>query len=396
MPILDLQRRLREAGRIRIGQQVPTSNGKKRPAKLNRFRLTTADRQTLEAAAALYGGQVQRWEGAPVGEQYELYTDTASLPVIVPPAATALSAWYELWSGGGCVRRCDGERELLSEQPCVCATEDERQCKPTTRLNVILRDLPGLGVWRLETHGWYAATELAGTVEICQAAASRGQLLPAVLRLEQRQVKRIVNGRSETRNFAVPTLDIALAPTALGVVLGHQPASIGHEAAGELAASATWQPIPPAELSAGPSVADQITDPKPTPRKRVKNAAEPIPSTGLKPRTAVDVALMHDPEPEQADPTPTITDAQMKKLRATYGDLGVKTAADMKHISSLILGEQIASHSNLTVEEASHLIDRLDAINTGAWEFVIDTDGTVIGTRAATIEGQLVPDDEAK
>ena len=40
MAIVDLQRRLQEIGRIRIGQQVK-SNGKSRPAKLDRFRLTS-------------------------------------------------------------------------------------------------------------------------------------------------------------------------------------------------------------------------------------------------------------------------------------------------------------------------------------------------------------------
>jgi hypothetical protein len=392
MPILDLQRRLREAGRIRIGQQVASSNGKKRPAKLERFRLTSADKVAIDAAAALYGGEPHLWADAPIGEQYEIFTETNTMPVIIPPAAAALSQWWELWSGGGCTRRCDGEREVLSEQPCVCNTEeDDRQCKPTTRLNVILRDLPGLGVWRLETHGFNAATELAGTVEICMAAASRGQLLPAVLRLEQRQVKRIVDGKATTRNFAVPTLDIALAPTAIGVVLGHP--AIDTPAPAELPATTgpAWQPVPPpaeltpaegfaaiVEQAKGEAVADQIRQPRPPEPKRppAKNAAEPIRPTGLRPRGA--------PAPDTNDTGPAaITDAQNKQMRALYSGLKITDADEQRHISALIVGVDVASHNDLTTEQASKLIDRLKALATGKWEFVLDSDATVVGTRAA-------------
>lgn len=51
-PILDLQRRLHEAGRIRIGVQVPTGKqGKTRPAKLTTLRFTGQDRRALERVA---------------------------------------------------------------------------------------------------------------------------------------------------------------------------------------------------------------------------------------------------------------------------------------------------------------------------------------------------------
>ena len=115
MAILTLQRRLREAGRIRIGQQVKAANGKTRPAKLDAFRLTSADKVAMDAAATLYGGEVKEWDGAPIGKMWELFTAANSLPVVIPPAATAFSQFYEAWSGGGCTRRCDGERELLTD-----------------------------------------------------------------------------------------------------------------------------------------------------------------------------------------------------------------------------------------------------------------------------------------
>src|SRR3954469_6237276 len=159
MPILDLQQRQRELGRIRIGQQVQGRNGKMRPEKLSQFRFTSPSQEIVEAVAVQYGGTVAPWTPANGGsQQWKVLSEARRLPVLVPPQP--VSQFYELWSGGGCQRRCDGVRELLSESPCVCAVNGQegpqRECKPTTRLNVVLRDLPGIGVWRLESHGFYA------------------------------------------------------------------------------------------------------------------------------------------------------------------------------------------------------------------------------------------------
>src|SRR5882757_8171835 len=154
--IIDLQRRIAEVGRIRIGQQV-TSGKSKRPTKLDTFRLTSANRTRIEQAAKLYGGQPAEWD-APAGKQFEVITEADALNVIVPPSAMAFSQHYELWSGGGCQRRCDGQNESITDGPCLC-DPDNRECNIHTRLSVMLRDLPGLGIWRIDTSGYYAAVE---------------------------------------------------------------------------------------------------------------------------------------------------------------------------------------------------------------------------------------------
>ena len=142
-PIIDLQRRLVEVGRIRMGRKEGN-----RPVKLSTWRLTSRDQARLEAAAALYGGTVQPW--AEREGEHELIVATDELPILLLPGQT-LSQWHELWSGGGCQRRCDGEREVLSDGSCLCdAEEGDRKCKPTTRLSVMLPDVPGLGCWRLD------------------------------------------------------------------------------------------------------------------------------------------------------------------------------------------------------------------------------------------------------
>lgn len=211
MPILTLQRRMREVGRIRIGQQVPTSNGKTRPAKLDKFRLTSQDERVIRAAAEVYGGEARKWDDAPTASQWEVFTEATAIDVVVPPVSYAFSQFMELWSGGGCQRRCDGERMVTADgnavdQPCVCAP-DAPACKPHSRLSLILRDLEGFGVWRLDTQGWNAATELAGTIDVLEMLQGRGQMVPARLLLVQRESRK---PGEATRKFAVPSLDLSI------------------------------------------------------------------------------------------------------------------------------------------------------------------------------------------
>ena len=56
--IIDLQRRIAEIGRIRIGQQVPSGKGT-RPTKLSTFRITSPDCNRIQHAARLYGVDVE-------------------------------------------------------------------------------------------------------------------------------------------------------------------------------------------------------------------------------------------------------------------------------------------------------------------------------------------------
>ena len=210
-PILDIQYRLRELGRIRLGAK----SEKGAPTKLKHWRLTSASEDLLTKAAELYGGEVREWEGAPNdGKQFELFTEADTLEIVVPPNDTAFSQWMETWSGGGCQKRCDGRQQVLVDRPCSCPKDPEERnelakqgkaCKPTTRFNVLLPDIPDVGVWRMETHGFYAAIELAAFEQIAQLATSQGQMIKARLRIDQRTSKK--NG--QTRRYIVPVVEIS-------------------------------------------------------------------------------------------------------------------------------------------------------------------------------------------
>lgn len=305
MAIIDLQRRIAEVGRIRIGQQVPVASGrgkgKTRPTKLDTFRLTSPNRTRIEQACRLYGGDVKEWE-APAGKQFEVITKTDVLPVIVPPSDMAFSQWYELWSGGGCLRRCDGATDSIGDQPCIC-DPDNRECDIHTRLSVMLRDMPGLGLWRIDTSGYYAALELQGAVDVMRMAAAAGTMLPAQLRLEQRMIKR---ADEQTKRFAVPVLDVEISPAQL---LGgpRDALDIGTLSIEPARVEAHLTPVPASvQERPSPPVAEQATATKT--RKPRKNAATKIPPTGVKPRTAAQAAQKMPPPPDDENACPGCAD----------------------------------------------------------------------------------------
>lgn len=249
MPIVDLQRAFRELGRLRMGIKVPVvkdgapvirkGQAVTAPRKLTRWRLTTPWRHLLDAAVELgLGGEVREWSPDGDRQEFELITDARELDILIPPGEV-LDQWLELWSGGGCVRRCDGRTMVIdngrrTDRACRCPKDPELRrdgaganpptaCRETTRLLVMLPGLPDIGVWRLESHGYYAAAELSGAATLVELASRRGVMLPAKLGIEAR--KRKVPGQP-VRKFAVPV--ISTPDHALGTIL----AALGFGATG--------------------------------------------------------------------------------------------------------------------------------------------------------------------
>jgi hypothetical protein len=375
MTILQLQARLHESGRIRIGQQVPTGSGRKRPAKLDAFRFTSQDKRALEKVADLYGGQIRRWEEAPVGEQYEVFTNTAEIRVAVPPERMGLTQSLELWSGGGIVRRCDGQRQQTDE-PCLCAAlaDDDPQprCARHTRLSLMLADLATSGLWRLDSQGYYASEELAGAFELAQLLqqATGRAILPGWLRLEQREIRRPGEPK---RQFAVPVLDLEMDAAALfgrpqpadGAGLLEATAVDDSEMAPPDRARSAYHnpPPPPAGLTpvppeAPPSLAAELAEqnqPKAKAPPR-KNSQAPIPSTGRKPRTAAQRAAA-----PVGQPPPRATSEQLSKLHLLFRTRGYESHDDRLDWANSHLDRVVMASAELYVAEAGALIDLLEA-----------------------------------
>ncbi|MFJ4932365.1 hypothetical protein ACIP8U_00640 [Streptomyces pseudovenezuelae] len=204
----NIQARAAEHGRLRTGY----TQGK-RPMRSATWVVTSHSEEHVRAAAELWGGEPEQWQ--PLNStitQWRVITKAASIEALITPG-DPLNQYNEMWSAGGCQRRCDGDTELLSRQPCICAArfgEDWHQqkkgvvCSTTSRLNVMLPDLSGMGMWRAETHSFYAASEWGGMVDMVLAGTDGRGFVPVTLRIEPRQVIR----DGQTKKFPVVVVEL--------------------------------------------------------------------------------------------------------------------------------------------------------------------------------------------
>lgn len=204
----NIQRRAAEHGRLRTGYTQGN-----RPMRSATWVVTSHSEEHVRKAAELWGGEPEQWQ--PLNStisQWRVITKAASIEALITPG-DPLNQYNEMWSKGGCQRRCDGETELLTRQPCLCAArfgEDWHQqkkgivCSTTSRLNVMLPDLSGMGMWRAETHSFYAASEWGGMVDMVLAGTDGRGFVPVTLRIEPRQVVRA----GETKKFPVVVVEL--------------------------------------------------------------------------------------------------------------------------------------------------------------------------------------------
>jgi hypothetical protein len=184
--ILDLQRREMEAGRIRFGNKaVSKKTGKLIPNRLDHPLITSPDKGLIDLIAAKHKVDSTPWPGGEGQWQVEIDAD---LNVLVPVSPEPCSQWWERWSGGGCMRRCDGFKDIINDAPCDCDKDaDKRECKATSRFVVLLPET-GDARWRVETKSIFAAIELPAALERAQGERT-GEVIPGVLSVEQRPGK---------------------------------------------------------------------------------------------------------------------------------------------------------------------------------------------------------------
>lgn len=169
----------------------------------------------------------------------------------------------------------------------------------------MLPDLPGFGLWRVESHGFYAATELAGAVQAVTHLAPN-TLVRARLTAAAREVVRFDgDGNPKTHKFVVPTLDL---PDVRLRELVAPDGGVGVQI--QSPARQALTPVPQAALveTTGLSVAEQLSVTKETPRR--KNAAAVLPPTGLRPgRESAGELASGQSVPESASPVSPVEGA---------------------------------------------------------------------------------------
>lgn len=230
MPIIDIQRRLTQIGVIRLGRQVPMNGTnrrgeqKMRAEKLDRFRVTSPSQTLIEAVATTYGGTVAPWAG-PSGPEFEVITNVTEFAVLIPQQV--IDPNYETWGPGFRSRLCDGAVERMRNQPClckwgadshvhefvrgVCGCGVKRECKPTIRASVMLREIPSIGTFKIESHGVNAVA--SGLSSMAETIQNTPLPLPGRLTMELVDKKELANAgtdseKLESRKFWVPKLVI--------------------------------------------------------------------------------------------------------------------------------------------------------------------------------------------
>lgn len=201
-----------EQGRIRYGIKTTSASGKTIPRSITKFRFTSSDVTALTQIATLYGGAVKPWENG----QSEVVSSSEEVPIVLPPEPLGSGPQYELWKGSSCARRCDGvncwtpvnspDGAELIEVPCICEEKQSLECKPTTRLSVILPEVRFGGVWRLDCKGWHGTNELPAMVSTVQQLQGQG-LSRAYLALEKR--------KKGSKQWVVPVIRLGATPNQL-------------------------------------------------------------------------------------------------------------------------------------------------------------------------------------
>lgn len=246
--IANLPARYPELGRIRLGSKGP----KGEPRKGKTLRFSSDDEVVLKELARQLGGEVTPWDDDKAEQAWHLTTESASVPVLLPP--DPIDTTYEKWGSGGIAKRCDGERCIMPmpstdgghmvESDCACLADglvpgdrdDQKRgaCQVTVRLRLIIPSVPGLGAWLCTSHSIYAAMELPGQVELLQAMSGSGRLVPADFAIEPRTEKK--PWEKYKRDYIVPVLRVRASLAQL---------MSGEPVAGELSApSATVDAMP--------------------------------------------------------------------------------------------------------------------------------------------------------
>lgn len=252
-----LKPRLTKVGMIRAGLS-PKATGKKHPTKLQTLRFTSAAEHLIREIARLYGGEPKQWQHPSQGRQWEVITDTDTVPVMVPKQA--IDAWFELWGANTTLqRRCTGAHVTNLNRPCLCdpagtmgRDDPRRTCKVVTRLSLLLAEVPGLVAWGIESHGWNAVDEWGRYSSMIENMDDSG-LWPARLQLQKRSSNVVdENDERQAREYMVPVVlfDLVTAQQFAAGASGVSAALAGQRQAVEGGQRAAIEAAPPAAIEA--------------------------------------------------------------------------------------------------------------------------------------------------
>ena len=193
MPIQGLSEKRRpiRGGFLRTGERrVSERTGKEYPAKLDHFLFDPIDEQLLPLFTQRYGEKPK------------------SLPILLPSneLEDVFPHYYQYWQGGKLL--CEGDnitakrRNLqagTSEQiPCNedCPFRQQKDCKPTGTLRVLLYQLPTFHLFEVRTSSINSILQINTCLDMIQSTFGRLAGVELVLSLVERSV--VVEGKKQT------------------------------------------------------------------------------------------------------------------------------------------------------------------------------------------------------
>lgn len=193
-------------GRFRSGYQIS-----KRPAALEKWRVTTGDPEVAARIAELFGGEPQEWD-AQGEDNLEVFTNVDKVKIILNGPG-AVRQEMVLWGRTRPIRRCDGVEqhgEGDEGKPCECpstlrarieAADAGKGCEPSTTIIFRLADDPDLGRFRFASGSWSLVKDLHG---IEDRIAEFGGPVYAWLALAAVEIETA----GQRRRFVKPVLDL--------------------------------------------------------------------------------------------------------------------------------------------------------------------------------------------
>ena len=172
---LSEKRRMPRLGKIRLGITVDAGNGKRPyPKAVDYF---------------VCPPEVQKVHGAKPKEL------AVMLPLddpekVFPQAFKMYKASGLFCSGDGERARRWGDDGELKEIACPCPFLDSGDCKPLATLNILLPDVPGIGVWQINTSSERSITSINSSLEAFRQTFGGLAGIPFTLTLEPEEITR--------------------------------------------------------------------------------------------------------------------------------------------------------------------------------------------------------------
>ncbi len=207
MPISGLteKRRLPRLGKIRIGEKVANASGSgEHPKALDYFSLNEKNPPELnEAFKKIYGDKPKSLkivfpvenDAVFASQWYKAYSNTRGLIC----KGDGVKAWQLVDLETGTISNRDSREVTMKEVVCKgqgCSLYQEKRCSEVLNLQFLLPDVPGIGVWQIDSGSYNSIVNINSQVELVRSVI--GHIAGVSLDLVLEPMEVTADGRKKT------------------------------------------------------------------------------------------------------------------------------------------------------------------------------------------------------